>query len=192
MPKARLDGCLQWAHLSPGHTGCTRSVDFFRERFYSRLPLVELRARMQPMVDSCGCHASKQSDSSERKLVSSLPVPYCSNSLLLADFIHDLPTLGGYDSCLVVTCGLTHFTTAFPCNKKITGELPGKHLVEQWFEHHGAPKELHSDKDVHIRSDTGWRKRVLDALNVHVTTGVPTVTLLTLCAKDRIVWWSRS
>ena len=35
VPEARLDGCLQWAHLSSGHTGCNRSVDFFRERFYS-------------------------------------------------------------------------------------------------------------------------------------------------------------
>ena len=27
--EARLDGCLQWAHLSSGHTGCNKSVDFF-------------------------------------------------------------------------------------------------------------------------------------------------------------------
>ena len=26
VPEARLDGCLQWAHLSTGHTGCNRSV----------------------------------------------------------------------------------------------------------------------------------------------------------------------
>ena len=35
VPEARLDGCLQWAHLSSGHTGCNRSVDVFREHFYS-------------------------------------------------------------------------------------------------------------------------------------------------------------
>ena len=27
VPEARLDGCLQWAHLSSGHTGCDRFVD---------------------------------------------------------------------------------------------------------------------------------------------------------------------
>ena len=32
---------------------------------------------------------------------------------------------------------------------------------------------MHSDEDVRIRSDTGWYKRVLNALNVQVTTGVP-------------------
>ena len=122
VPEARLDGCLQWAHLSSGHTGCNRSVDFFRELFYSRLTSVELRARMQYIVESCGCHASKQSDSPERGLVSSLPIPYCANSLLYVDFIHGLPKFGGYDSYLVVTCGLTRFTRVFPCNKKITGE----------------------------------------------------------------------
>ena len=26
VPEARLDGCLKWAHLSSGHTGCNRSV----------------------------------------------------------------------------------------------------------------------------------------------------------------------
>ena len=30
VPEARLDGCLQWSHLSSGHTGVNRSVDFFR------------------------------------------------------------------------------------------------------------------------------------------------------------------
>ena len=73
----------------------------------------------------------------------------------------------------MVTCGLSRFTCVFPCNKKITGEQTVKMLVEQWFESYGAPKQVHSDKDVRIRSDTGWYKRVLNALNVEVTTGVP-------------------
>ena len=32
---------------------------------------------------------------------------------------------------------------------------------------------MHSDEVVRIRSDTGWYERVLNALNVEVTTGVP-------------------
>ena len=73
----------------------------------------------------------------------------------------------------MVTCGLSRFTRVFPYNKKITGEQTVKMLVEQWFEPYGAPKQVHSDEDVRIRSDTGWYKRVLNALNVEVTTGVP-------------------
>ena len=188
MPEARFDGCLQWAHLSSGHTGCNSSVDFFRELFYSPLTCAELRARMQSIVDSCNCHASKQSDSRDRGLVSSLPIPYCANSLLYVDFIHGLPKFGGYDSCLVVTCGLTRFTRAFPCNKKITGEQTVEIWVEQWFEHYGASKEVHSDEDVRIRSNTGWHKRVLDALNVHVTTVVPYTHISNpLCERQNIV-----
>ena len=75
MPEARLDGCLQWAHHSSGHTGCNRSAAFFSERFYCRLTQSELRARMQSIVDSCDCHASKQSNSRDRGLVSRLPYP---------------------------------------------------------------------------------------------------------------------
>ena len=188
MPEARLDGCLQCAHLSSGHTGCNRSVDFFRERFYSPLTCAELRARMQSIVDSCGCHASKESDLRDQGLVSSLSIPYCAISLLYVFFIHGLPKFGGYNSCLVVTCGLTCLSRAFPCSKKITGEQTVKMLVEQWFEHYGAPKEVHSDEDVRIRSDTGCSKRVLDALNVHVTTGVPyTHTSNHLCERQNRV-----
>ena len=173
VPEAQLDGCLQLAHLSSGHTRCNRSAYFLGERFYSQPACAERRARMQSILDSCGCHASKQSDSRDRGLVCSRPIPYCANSLLYVGFIHGLPKFGGYVSCLVVTCGLTRFNRAFPCNKKITGEQTVKNLVEQWFEHYGAPKEVHSDEDVRIRGDTEWYKRVLDALNVHVTTGVP-------------------
>ena len=188
VPEARLDGCLQWSHSSTGHTGTNRSVDFFREYFYSSLTLTELRSRMQTIVDACGCHASKQSDSRDRGLMSSLPIPYCANSLLYVDFIHGLPRFGGYDSCLVVTCGLYRFTRVFPCNKKITGEQTVEMLVEQWFEPHGAPKQVHSDEDVPIRSDTGWYKRVLNALNVEVTTGVPyTHTSNHLCERQNRV-----
>ena len=61
-------------------------------------------------------------------------------------------------------------------------------LVEQWFEHYGAPKEVHSDEDVCIRGDTGWYKRVLDTLNVHVTTAVPnTHTSNPLCERQNRV-----
>ena len=89
------------------------------------------------------------------------------------DIINDLPRFDGYDSCLVVTSGLTCFTRALPCNKKITGEQTLNILVEKWFQHYGAPEEMHCDEDVRIRSDTGWYRRLLDALIVHVTTGVP-------------------
>ena len=143
---------------------------------------------MQTIVDACGCHASEQSDSRDRGLICSLPIPYCTNSLLYVDFIHGLPRSGGYDSCLLVTCGLSRFTRVFPCNKKITDEQTVKMLVEQWFEPYGAPKQVHSHVDVRIRSDTGWYKRVLNALNVEVTTGLPyTHTSNPLCERENRV-----
>ena len=143
---------------------------------------------MQPIVDSCGCHASKQSDSHHQGLVSSLPILYCANSLLYVDFIHGLPKFAIHDICLVVTCGLTCFTRAFPCNKRITGEQPVNILVEQWWEHYREPREVHSAEKVRIGGDTGWYKRLLGALNVHVTTRVPyTHTSDPLCDRQNRV-----
>ena len=61
-------------------------------------------------------------------------------------------------------------------------------LIDPWFKHYGAPKEVHSDEDVRIWSDTGWYKRVLDAQNIHVTTGVPyTHTSNLLCERQNRV-----
>ena len=61
-------------------------------------------------------------------------------------------------------------------------------LIEQWFEHYRARKEVHYDEDVRIWSDTGWYKRVLDALKVHVTTGVPYIhTCNPLCERKNSV-----
>ena len=141
------------------------------------------------MVHSCGGHASTQSNARDRGLVSSLPIPYCAKSLLCVDFIHCLPKFGRYDSFLVVTCGLTCFTRAVPCNKNITGEQTLNNLVQQWFEHYRTPKEMLSHEDVRIWSDTGWYKRLSDALNVRVTTGVPhTHTFNPLCeGENRVV-----
>ena len=143
---------------------------------------------MQTTVDACGCHASKRSDSRDKGLISSLPIPYCTNSLLYVDFIHGLPRFGIYDSCLVVTCGLSRFTLVFPCNKKIIGEQTVKMLVGKWFEPHRAPTQVHSDEGVRIRSDTGWYKGVLNALNIEVTTDVPyTHTSNPLCERQKRV-----
>ena len=61
----------------------------------------------------------------------------------------------------------------FPCTKHITGEESIKILLEEWFCVYGAPKEINSDEDVQVRSDTGWYKRVLRSLNVQVSTGIP-------------------
>ena len=116
VPEARLDSCVHCAHLSSGHTGGNRSVDFFRECFHSRLTLTELRSRMQSIVDSCGYHASKQSASRDQGRISSLPIPSCANSLFYVDFIQGLPRFGGCDNCVVVICGLSRFIRAFPCS----------------------------------------------------------------------------
>ena len=143
-------------------------------------------------MDFCGCHASKQSDSPDQGLVSSMPISYRAISLLYVDFIHGLPKFGGYDSCLVVTCGLTRFIRAFPCNKKITGEQTVKIWLNNGLNTMG-----------HLRRCTLRRKYVLgvtrDGTSKYRTAYTsmspqvcPTLSLLTLCARDRTMCWSRT
>ena len=85
----------------------------------------------------------------------------------------EMQKFGGFDFALVVTCGLTRFTRVFPCTKHITGEETIKILLEESFCVYWAPKEINSDEDVRVRSDTGWYKTVLRSFNVQVSTGIP-------------------
>ena len=84
-----------------------------------------------------------------------------------------MPNFGGYDFALVGTCGLTRFSRVFPCTKHTSGEETIKILLEEWCCVYWAPKEINSDEDVRVRSDTGWCKRVLRSLNVQVSTEIP-------------------
>ena len=60
--------------------------------------------------------------------------------------------------------------------------------VKQWSQLYGAPEMVHSDEDVRIPSSPGWYKRVLDALNVQVTTnGLHTHTSNPLCERQNRV-----
>ena len=89
----------------------------------------------------------------------------------------------------MVTCGPSRLTCVFPCNKKITDEQTVENVGRTTAEPYGAPKQVHSDENVRIRSDIGWYTRVLNALNLEVTTGVPcTHTPNPLCeTQNRVV-----
>ena len=96
-----------------------------------------------------------------------------------------MPKFRDYDVALVVTCGLTRFTRVFRCTKHITGKETMKILLEEWFCVYGAPKEMNSDEDVRVRSDSDSYKRVLRSLNVQVSTGIPyTHTSNPLCERQ--------
>ena len=44
----------------------------------------------------------------------------------------------------------------FPCTKQISSEETIKIPLEEWFCVYEAPKEINSDEDIRLRSDTGW------------------------------------
>ena len=172
VPSDRVPALLKWTHESGGHVGADRTLRLFKQWFHTTWTDDQLRKIFQPIVDKCPCRSCKPGDIRDRGLYSTLPIPHCANSVLYVDYT-EMPKFGGYDFALVVTCGLTRFIRVFPCTKHITGEETIKILLEEWFCVYGAPKEIHSDEDVQVRSDTRWYKRVLRSLNVQVSTGIP-------------------
>ena len=87
----------------------------------------------------------------------------------------------------------------FPCTKHITGEDTIKILLEEWFCVYGALKEINSEEDVRVHSDSAWYKRVPRFPNVQVCTGIPyTHTSNPLCErqirilKENVRIWGKS
>ena len=172
MPSDRIAALLKWTHESSGHMGANRTLRLLKQWFHSTWTDDQLRKTLQSIVDKCPCRFLKPGDIRDRGLYSTLPIPHCANSVLYVEYT-EMPKLGGYDFALVVTCGLTTCTWVFPCTKHITGKETIKILLDKWFCVYGAPKEINSDEDVRVRSDTSWDKRVLRSLNVQVSTGIP-------------------
>ena len=184
VPSDRIRAMLKWTHESSGHVGASRTLGLFKQWFHFTWTDDQLRKTLQPYVDKCPCRSCKPGNIRDGGLYSTLPIPHWANSVLYVDYT-EMPKFGGYDFALVVTCGLTRVTSVYPCTKHITGEETIKILLEEWFCVYGAPKEINSDEDVRVRSDTGWYKRVLRSLNVQVSTGIPhTHTSNPLCQRQ--------
>ena len=180
----RIAALLEWTHESSGHGGADCTLRLFKQWFRSTWTDDQLRKLLPPIVDKCPCRFCNPEDIRDRGLYSTLPIPPSANSVLYLDY-REMPKFGGYDFALVVTCGLTRFTRVLPCTKHITGEETIKILLEEWFCVYGAPKEINSDDDVRVRSDTGLYKRVLRSLNVQVSTEIPyTHTSNPLCERQ--------
>ena len=172
LPSHRIPALLKWTHESSGHVGANRTPRLFKQWFHSTWTDDQLRKALQPILDKCPCRSCKPGDIRDRGLYSTVPIPHCANSVLYVDYT-EMPKFGGYDFALVITCGLTRFIRVFPCTEHINGEETLNILLEEWFCVYGAPRVINSDKDVRVRSDTGWYKTVLTSLNVQVSTGIP-------------------
>ena len=172
VPSDHIPALLKWTHESNGHVAANHTLKLFKQWFHSTWSDDQPWKALQPNVDKCPCRSSKPGDIRDRGSYSTLPIPHCASSVLYVDYT-ETPKFGGYDFARVVTCWLTRFTRVFPCTKHITGEETIKILLEEWFCVYGAPKEINSDEDVRVRSDTGWYKGGLRSLNVQVSTGIP-------------------
>ena len=108
-----------------GHVGGAESLQEFNKWFDITMGHKESVEMMQCVADACPCKGSRQSDSGDQGLYSSLPIPYSRNSLLYVDVV-PMKKSGGYNSVLVVTCP----NLVYPFSTKCTSEEAFKTLVE--------------------------------------------------------------
>jgi hypothetical protein len=172
VPEEKLNNTLKWSHEKSGHTGIARTLDFFKNHFYTRVGLKDLKDMIQKLTSSCPCTLTKQNSASDRGLVSSYPIPYQCNSVVYMDFI-EMPKYGGMDFAMMITCGLSRFSRVVPCSKKLDSEGALKILLEEWVQAYGLPRVLHLDQDIRMRSPTCWYQKVFQSLGVEVQLGIP-------------------
>ena len=183
MPRNSIPALFKWTNESSGRGGADRTLKLFKKWFHSTWSDDQLRKDVQPILNKCPCRSCKPADIGDRGVYWTLPIPHCANSVLYVVYT-EMPRFRANDFALVVTYGLTRFTRVFPWAKHITGEETIKILLEEWFCVYGATKEINFDEDFRARSDTGWYKRVLRSLNVHVSAGIPyTHTSNPLCER---------
>ena len=155
VPSDQIPALLKWTHESSGHVGDNRTLRLFKQWCHSTWTDDQLRNTLQPIVAQCPCRSCKPGDMRDRGLYSTLPIRRSANIVLYVHYT-EMPKFGGYEFALVLTCGLTRFTRLFPCTKHITDRETIRILLEEWVCVYGAPKEINSDEDVRVHSDTGW------------------------------------
>ena len=151
VPSDRVPALLKWTHESSGHVGADRTLRLFKQWFHTTWTDDQLRKTLQPIVDRCPCRSCKPGDIRDRGLYSTLPIPHCANSVLYVDY-REMSKVGGYDFALVVTCGLT----SLPGCSHVPSRRLSRYSWRSGFVSMGRPKEINSDEDVRVRSDTGW------------------------------------
>ena len=170
VPSDRGPALLKWTHESSGHVGADRTLRLFKQWFHTTWTKEQLRKALPPIVDKCPCRSCKPGDIRERGLYLTPPISHCANRVLYVDYT-EMPNFWGYD----VACGdlwVDHVYQGVRMYSAHTGEETIRMLLEEWFCVYGAPKEINSDEEVRLRSDTSWYKRVLRSLNVQVSTGI--------------------
>ena len=171
IPNHQVPEFLRWVHESRGHIRGQRLVALFRRAVYTTLKNSEILRQLKYF--QCHCAKATQNQQADRGLLRPLPIPYTANSLVYVDFIEGLPKFKGYDSILLLTCGLTRFCQAVPFRKASDGEAVLKIILSCWIKHYGVPETIRCDNDVRFVSPKGWHQGVLRKLGVKTEFGTP-------------------
>ena len=109
----------------------------------------QMRRDIRRYVNSCPpCRTLKTQQRPARGFMSSPAIPFQRMSEIHIDFMVGLQeTPEGYDSVLIVVCGVSGFLMLIPCSKHDRALQIAQLLFKHIFYMHGAPTVIHSDRD---------------------------------------------
>ena len=140
LPTRYRKRAITMLHNDLGHQGVERTQSLARDRFY----WPKMSAEIEEWVKHCGrCLARK----ANQKIAAPLETikTHAPMELVCMDFLCLEPDRSNHRSILVVTDHFTRYAQAFP-TKDQTAATVAKVLWEQYFQHYGLPKRLHSDQ----------------------------------------------
>ena len=115
VPQTHIEKILRWCHEINGHPGAERTTMFFSRNFYSELQKGKLTDLCKLITDQCEvCLKSKPNTSSDRGLISTLPITQLANDTLYIDFI-SMDDHNQFNYVLTIVDGLTRFVKFIPC-----------------------------------------------------------------------------
>ena len=138
VPKKKIMDIIIWHHDALGHPGIKGTVWELHRRYRFPIENKELAKMVEDWVKSCQvCAFIKPNSVADRGIIGCLPLP-----AVYLDFV-EVDKFMNFDYIMVATCGLSNFTQAWPCTKKITSEGAMKLFFNNWIMIYGAPIEVH-------------------------------------------------
>ena len=170
IPITLTDDILQALHASHAHPGLAGMIWLSNRHVWETTDLVQ---RIKFVLSHChACVRTKPLSGGTLAAPGAFPVPHMVNTTCFMDFVA-MPQFNNFNFLLVMSCGLSLFVQAWPCEKRCSGEDALNLILNGWVSKFGPPQTIHADNDVRWKSSTGFCRTALEGLGIKLKLSAP-------------------
>uniref|UniRef100_A0A8C8RYW9 Gypsy retrotransposon integrase-like protein 1 n=1 Tax=Pelusios castaneus TaxID=367368 RepID=A0A8C8RYW9_9SAUR len=147
IPYTHRDRALEGIHDEMGHLGTERTLELARDRFYWPRMTKAVERKCQE-CERCIRRKARVEKAAELVNIKA----YAPMELVCIDFLTLEPDASGTKNILVVTDHFTKYAQAYP-TKDQTARTVASVLWENFINHYGFPRRIHSDQGANFESE---------------------------------------